>query len=379
VVAQVGFSIPEQWLPTMAGFVKADLEVSAAAAGAAVSTYYLGKVVGSYAAGVAADWFGEVRVICVGAGVTAVLLVTAAPSPLPVLLTVTALAGVASAGATPAGGRLVMSAFGPERRGLVLGIRQTAIPLGGLVGVVVLPWVADAHGWRWSLVVAALATAAAAVPLALAGRGLVSERSSLPVERVRGSIPRDVRLLTIWSCISVTGQIAVLTYLPLDANRRTGLTLPQAALLLAFAQGAGVVGRIGWGAISDRNIHRGRKPLLLFLTATNVVGVGLLALIPGRTPVAIWALVAVITGSTLIGFQGVWITMLTEAAAKSHVGAATGFAATFSIFAAACAPTVYGVVADVTGSYRAVWIVVAAVLTVAFVPAALLENRRVVA
>ena len=67
VLAQFGVSVVDQGLPTLNGFVKAELGVSAALAGLAVSSFAFGKIFGSYAAGVAADRLGERRVIVSGA------------------------------------------------------------------------------------------------------------------------------------------------------------------------------------------------------------------------------------------------------------------------------------------------------------------------
>src|SRR5207248_159156 len=55
VLAQFGVSVVDQGLPTLNGYVKAELGVSAAVAGLAVSSFAFGKIFGSYAAGLAAD------------------------------------------------------------------------------------------------------------------------------------------------------------------------------------------------------------------------------------------------------------------------------------------------------------------------------------
>src|SRR5204862_5366651 len=49
------------------------------------------------------------------------------------------LAGAAGASVNAASGRAVMIWFPASERGLALGVRQTAIPLGGLVAALVLP------------------------------------------------------------------------------------------------------------------------------------------------------------------------------------------------------------------------------------------------
>ena len=59
VLAQVGFSVTEQGIPALTGFIKNDLGVSAGVAGLIVACFPFGRVVGSYVAGVAADRLGE--------------------------------------------------------------------------------------------------------------------------------------------------------------------------------------------------------------------------------------------------------------------------------------------------------------------------------
>ena len=131
VVAQVGYSVLEQGIPTLTGFVKVDLGLSAFVAGLAVSSFVFGKIFGSYLAGVAADRLGEGRVLVAGGLATACLVALAMLSPLPVLFVLLVAAGMASAASTPAGGRLVLLAFPPNRRGLALGIRRRASRSGG--------------------------------------------------------------------------------------------------------------------------------------------------------------------------------------------------------------------------------------------------------
>src|SRR5207244_7694641 len=114
------------------------------------------------------DRIGERTVLVAGGVVSGALVALAAATPLPGLLALFVLAGIASAASTPAGGRLVLVAFPRRRRGLALGLRQTGIPIGGLIAASVLPWIAHAWGWRWGLGLAGVVAAAAGVPLVLA-------------------------------------------------------------------------------------------------------------------------------------------------------------------------------------------------------------------
>ena len=71
LISQIGISVVEQGIPVLTGFIKTDLGVSAAAAGLTVSAFTVGRALGSYAAGVAADQVGERRVLIGGGLATA--------------------------------------------------------------------------------------------------------------------------------------------------------------------------------------------------------------------------------------------------------------------------------------------------------------------
>jgi MFS family permease len=376
LVAQCGFSLIDQSLPALTGYIKADLGLSARTAGLAVSSLAFGRIFGAYAAGVAADRLGERRVLVLGGFASATLFAGAAATPVPEVFPLLFAAGVVNAAGTPAGGRLVLLAFPPSRRGLALGIRQTGIPFGGLVATGLLPWIAHAAGWRWSLLVAACATATLVLPIALVRVGVAREPLLETAPRPGRAWNRNVVLLTIWSCCLVSGQFAVLAFLALDLHERAGLTLAAASLLVALANLVGIVGRVAWGAFSDRAIEHGRKPLLLVLTGVGLAGALVLLALPFSAPVAVLAVVAAFVGLGLIGYQGLWITMVTEAAGPQRVGAATGFAVSFSNVSIALTPPLYGAVADAAGSYRAIWAALSVVLALAFVPALLVREQR---
>jgi MFS family permease len=173
----------------------------------------------------------------------------------------------------------------------------------------------------------------------------------------------------------VSGNFALVAFLALDLRQRAGLTLASASLLLAVANVGGIVGRIGWGALSDRLLARGRKPLMLTLTAVALVSALLLAGVPGSAPIGVFAAVAALAGLAVIGFQGLLITMVAEAAGPNRVGAATGITATLAQVAVFSSPPLYGLAADLAGTYRAVWLALAVVVAAAFVPALLIHER----
>ena len=375
VAAQVGVSVMDQGIPTLTGFIKADLGLSAAAAGLTVSSFAFGRIFGAYAAGVAADRVGERRVMLLGALAAAALVALAAVTPFPGFTLLFALAGAAGASSTPAGGRLVLLAFPRNRHGLALGIRQTGIPIGGLIAAATLPWLAGLASWRWSLVAAAAMCVIAVVPLTLLKSDRTADDSPVaPPVAARLRHDRNLLLLTSWSCLVVTGQYALLAFLALDLHQRIGLSLERGSLLVALANLSGIAGRVAWGAVSDRALSHGRKPLLLVLTAACLIAALALFAAPSSASTAEMAALAILAGLTLIGYQGLWITMVAEVAGPVRVGAATGFAVTFVGVAIALSPGFYGLVADIAGTYRAIWGVLSVVIAVAFIPALLVRE-----
>ena len=373
VGVQFGVSLVDQGVLTLTGFIKLDLGLSAFVAGLVVASFGLGRIAGAYAAGVAADRLGEQRTLLVGGLATALIVLLATVSPLPVFVPLMVLAGAAGASATPAGGRLVLLAFPRNRRGVALGIRQTGIPVGGLIAAATLPWIAHVASWRWSLAVAACVTALTAIPL-------LSLRTAPPPPRPEGPQQhvgrnRDLLMLTTWGCLIVTGQYALVAFLALGLNQGAGLTLAEGSILVAVANGAGIVGRVLWGLVSDRHRGGSRKAYLLTINVVGLIGALLLFVVPPTAPVALIGAIVALAGVALIGYQGLWITMIAEVAGPERVGAATGFALTFVAGAIAASPPLYGLVADLTGTYRAIWAVLAAVLVVALLPAALVREH----
>jgi len=370
---QFGVSLIDQGVLTLTGFIKLDLGLSAFATGLVVASFGLGRIAGAYAAGVAADKLGEHRTLLVGGVATAAIVLVAAPAPLAVFVPLMVLAGAAGASATPAGGRLVLLAFPRNRRGFALGIRQTGIPVAGLIAAAALPWIAHATSWRWSLAVAACVTAATAIPLLTLRSAPPPVRPKGPQEHVARS--RDLLMLTAWGCLIVTGQYALVAFLALDLNQGAGLTLAEGSILVAVANVAGVIGRVLWGLVSDHHDGGSRKAYLLTINVVGLVGALLLFAVPPTAPIALIGVIVAIAGLALIGYQGLWITMIAEVAGPARVGAATGFAITFVAGAIAASPPLYGLVADLAGTYRAIWGVLAGVLVVALVPAALVREH----
>jgi len=103
----------------------------------------IGVVLALIAWGALADFCGERMVIAAGlVAAAAALGAAAAARGLVELGVLLAVAGIGGASVFAASGRLVLGWFGAKERGLAMGARQTAQPLGVMLAAAILPVVA---------------------------------------------------------------------------------------------------------------------------------------------------------------------------------------------------------------------------------------------
>jgi MFS family permease len=128
-----------------------------------------GMVVTLIAWGYVVDRIGERIVLALGSALTAAAAFAAASvHSLVAVGTFLLLGGMAAASSNSASGRLVVGWFPPHQRGLVMGIRQTAQPLGVGLGALVIPRLAESHGVSVALLFPAVVCAVSAVVCAVA-------------------------------------------------------------------------------------------------------------------------------------------------------------------------------------------------------------------
>jgi MFS family permease len=367
--AQAAISFVELGVPILAPFIRDDLALSAFALGVLVSSLNVGRLVGAVPAGQLADRFGEQRVL-IGAGVgLAGFAALASTGSYGVVVGALICAGAFSGAATPAGSRLILAAFPRERRGLPMGIRQAAIPVGGLIAAIALPLAAHAWGWRTTLAVAALTP--------LVGAAVVA-RSRMPRERraegdgrgVLGQVRRSRKIVYagLWAFVFVGGQYALLTYLALYLEDDLGTSRTEAFAMVALANLAGVAGRLGWGWLSDRFLGSRRRPGLVALSVLGIASTALLAAAPASHATLVAGAGAILGGFCLIGWQGLWVTMVSELGPPGSAGTAVGFGMLFTNAGIVVWPPLLGLAADVTGSLRWSWVVLGAALALALWP-----------
>jgi sugar phosphate permease len=389
-VQQAGLTFVRFGLPALAPFIRTDLQLSLAETGVVLGAFDLGALLAFYLTGVATDRAGERRVMAAGAALTGLLAALGSLAPSAWLLAAAlALAGAGFPSSQVAGSHAVMEAFPARERGVAMGVRQAGLPVGGLLAAAVLPWLAAVWSWRAGLVAAAAGCALGGAVTYVGLRPADSGRASAgdhvgAVPPHAWAAPRQfVRspalvLTTLTACLLAAGQFGLTGYLPLYFVDTFGWRPQAAARLLLFVHLGGIAGRMAWGWVSDRWFRAERpRPMALVAccAAATVVALGLLARQEAVSPVPA-ALLASLAGFTLLGWNGLYLTLISELAPGASA-VMVGLSLTVLYVFTMLAPPVFGWTVERTGGhYGVAWAgVVAAQLGAAVTVLAVRRSR----
>jgi sugar phosphate permease len=293
--------------------------------------------------GAAADRWGERIVLATGLGLAGVILQIAASvrgaGGLGICL---ALGGAAGGSVFAASGRLILGWFARHERGLAMGIRQSAQPLGVALAAVALPTLGGsgvalplrALG-GFCLVAAALVVGLVRDPARPEARDGQSGSPALPA----GSPYRQPVLWRIHaaSALLVVPQFAVATFALVFLADARGWDATAAGRLLAVAQLCGAASRLGAGYWSDRVGSR-MGPMR---TLAGITGVGMLALaVAAATGSSIAVPILLACAVVSVSTNGLAFTAVAEYAGPAWAGRALGIQNTGQNALAAATPPV---------------------------------------
>lgn len=369
-LTQAGVSILQQVPAALGPVLTSELHISRAQVGLLASAIWGGMLFTMLISGILIDRRGERLMVLLG--VSAMVVFAFVASFTRSFAALFALLLVASLGAStsqPGGSKAIASWFPRARRGSAMGIRQTGVPLGGLIGALMLPPIAERYGWSAGLRAAAVFTLITVILFAVLYRELpspsvLSEKVGLrSILRNRNFVPS-----TGYAFLLVGAQGCGTAYLPLFLHQQVGMSVVLAGAMLAVMQVGGISGRIGWGVLSDRLGRRGPVMMLVGVIAA-LSSLGMLLLRPG-TPLIVPAVLAFLLGASGMGWQGLHLTLMSESVGVQSTATAMGLSLNFSFIGTFIAPPVFGYIADATGTFElswlglAVWVSLGTALTV---------------
>jgi nitrate/nitrite transporter NarK len=236
-------------------------------------------------------------------------------------------------------------------------IRQTGVPLGGVVASLAAPWIEARLGWPAAL----LALGGLSLPLILLLEPL---RPALDDQRVRDhavglqswrSMLAAIRAgpglgtLAFLSVGFATAQMTLTSYYVTYLHERFDLTLLAAGVLLSVIQVVGVIARLLWGHVADR--WTGAPFLLVvmaLMTAAAFMALGLLGAGSSRSALA---LLAVALGSCAMGWNGLFLSEVARRSPRGEEARTLSAILPLTFGGALTGPPLMAAVVSLTGSY----------------------------
>ncbi|MDS1139139.1 MFS transporter [Pusillimonas sp. SM2304] len=349
-------------LPVVAPTVAATLGISTAYVGLYVAIAYAGAMTASLLAGGAVRRFGAIRASQAGlalcaAGVAACAIASPIASAIGALLI-----GMGYGPITPASSHLLARSTPAHRMSFVFSIKQTGVPLGGVLAGVIVPGLSDIVGWQWAFLLVAAASLLCAIAIQPLCAALDSDRN--PAQRLSfgNGLMGPLRLVFSQRSLAVLAgvsflfsmtQVSLTTYMVTFLHEDLSLGLIAAGFILAVSQAAGVAGRLLWGYVSDRLLG----PVRMLAVLALLIVVCALATPLLKYTDAQWVVLIVLSifGSCAIGWNGVYLAEVARQAPAGQASVATGGTLAMTFLGVVVGPPLFGMIASAAGSYGAAY------------------------
>jgi MFS family permease len=372
--AQAAVSLIGVGLPSIGPELSEEFELGLTALGAVLTVNLLGSGLFLVAAGVAVDRFGARSTTLLGTALGTGGLVGGAFAPsAPLLIAMLFLSGIGTSIIPIAGMSALFRAFPVTRRAWAMGVRQMAVPVGGVTAAVALPPLAHTGGARVALLFAAGMLGVLGTVFALTSDEAPLDSAARPRAELRRIVrlPGMWRLLVCAACFVVVLQ-AVLVY-AVPASREAGLSrLAAAAVFFAIQVTAGVA-RVAWGRIADwEGGGRRARTLVEAGWVAAAGGVAFTLALHGGTAAVILAVILFAFGA--LGWNALVYVRAGEMAPPGLAGQAVSVAATVVFVVSAVATPPMGALAEAAG-WDAFWPAAAALAACGALVAATLRTR----
>ncbi len=342
-------------LPAIAPAVAASLHVNGELVGGFVATAYGTGIASALLSPGLIRRYGGVRATQAVLLAAVGMVLIAATGHLVSLALAAVVLGLGYGAAAPASTHLLVPQTPRSVFNMVMSLRQIGVPLGGVLGALILPPLALAIGWRLALLTELGPLLLLLGLMELPRRRWDADRD--PHAHVLGrtllapfALLRDprIRRLSVASFVYSGMQLCFVAFMTVQLTTTAGFNLVSAGRMLAIYQVAGTVSRPIWGWVADKLLSPSRT------LALHGVGMALAAVAAGQIGPAWhgWAvlLVAVVAGCTAGGYTGVAYADY-AALGGARRTEATGLGTAIMFAAVMLIPPSFGVAVTAAGGY----------------------------
>ena len=299
----------------------------------------------------------------------------------PVLLTLAVFAGLGFSIITPSVNKGVMIETPPGKRAISMGIMQSGVGVGGFAGASLLPLLGEYFGWRITIQLTGLFILVIGF---LAYKFYHEKTGNITQDENQNSSSGKALsfkenlsyfltkmpfvILCIYGALLAGSTVgAVLSHFPVYLSEDLFMSRAASGLGLGIFQIGGMIGRPGWGWLSDKLFQGNwRKTIFLigFTGGSMFVLFGLFISGPD-IPLPVIYLFSFLLGLTAFGWFGVFFIAVGEIAGEASTGGATGLALLFTRVGILITPPLFGLVADISSSYSSSWLLFGVIILAA--------------
>ncbi|MGH2787128.1 MAG: MFS transporter [Actinomycetota bacterium] len=358
----------------LAPFLVDEFDITRFQLGMLTTAMFAIGAVGSIPAGRLVDRFGGRRVLLASMAIVALATLGMAVAPgFPLMVAGATVAGCSLAAGNPMTNKLVAVHIPPGQRGVIMGVKQAGVQVGGFAIGALLPIAARTTDWRLALALVSLIPAAgllAALRILPPDEG---EQSKLDHHSpVVDALNPIVRATAVYGFLMGLGVAATSAYLPLYAEERLGMPVTTAGLVAATIGGVGVFSRVIWGWASER---RGRFALPLAVMGAGSATATLLVVLADIAGAGWLWVAAVVFGATAITWNSVGMLLVLAETETEETGRASGWVLLGFYGGFAVSPTIFGYSVDASGTYALGWSAVTGIFALAAVLATVWYRR----
>lgn len=344
-------------LPVAAPAVSASLGLDIALVGPYTAIMYVASTLSAGASGGFIQRYGALRVSQAALVLMGLGLVFSWPGWALAFAATSFVIGAGSAVSTPASSEILARYCPPRRAPLIFSIKQTGVPVGGILAGLLVPAFIAALGWEGAFI--ACGTMCVVLAFLLQPLRAEFDRHRNPSHRISTrAVAHTVRAVLVHpglrelalGSVSWVGLQAIYGafFVALLADG-LGYPLGAAGAVFAVGQGAAIGARILWGWLASRfgNARRLLGWLAVVMAAASIAT----AFFGPGWPIAAVGAVAVVYAGTAISWHGVLLAETARLSPADRIGAMTGGVLLFTSTGIMVYPMIFGAILKATGSY----------------------------
>jgi len=258
--------------------------------------------------------------------------------------------------ATPASSQLLGRWSPPRLAPIVFSVKQTAVPVGILLGGSLAPTAAAWLGWRGTMQIAVAALVAFAIALQPLRRRFDAERTANRSFRL-GDLAATMRVVMTtpslrglaYACFAFNGMQQVMTAYFVIYMTHLGYDLISAGYIFSIAVVVAIPCRVLWSWLGS--FHLPARLMMAWLALGMAIAAVGMAFFTGDWPILAIEAVAWVLSATALSWHGILLSETARLAPEGMVGSATGGVLSFGQAGSLICPLVYAALLHATDNY----------------------------